>query len=44
MIGYSPAGDYPTFFRMVLVNMNVVNNDMTHLLDRIEQVGEDITK
>ena len=40
MIGYAPAGNVPTFFRMVLVNENVCHEDMDHLLDEIEREGQ----
>lgn len=42
MVGYAPAGDNPTFFRMVLVNDNVRHHHLDYLLDQIELEGADL--
>uniref|UniRef100_H2ZM90 Uncharacterized protein n=2 Tax=Ciona savignyi TaxID=51511 RepID=H2ZM90_CIOSA len=42
LVGYSPVGDYPTFFRMIVLNDKVNFEDMDHVLNEIERNGRDL--
>jgi len=42
MLDCCPSVDQPTFFRTVQVNRDVSNQDITYLLDQVEQIGESL--
>jgi len=42
LVGYQPIGKLPNFFRMVVINDKTTYEDMQHVVDTIEKLGEDL--
>lgn len=42
MMTYQPLRDLPNFFRLVLQNSTLNQNDMQHILDEIVRLGSDL--
>ncbi|XP_069509438.1 cysteine sulfinic acid decarboxylase [Ambystoma mexicanum] len=42
MVGYQPNGDSVNFFRQIVINPELTDNDMTFFLDEIERLGSDL--
>jgi len=42
MITYQPSDDLPNFFRLVLQNSSLDQNDMDYFVNEIERLGSDL--
>jgi hypothetical protein len=42
MISYQPLGSYPNFFRSIISNQAVKENDVDFMLEEMERLGHDL--
>ena len=42
MISYQPLGEYPNFFRSIISNQAVQEEDIDFMLEAIERLGHDL--
>lgn len=41
MVGYQFDGDFVNFFRMIILNLDIVKSDMDFVVDEIDRLGKD---
>ncbi len=42
MVGYQPDKQRPNFFRMIISNQAIIEDDLDFLVDEIERLGKDL--
>lgn len=42
MVGYQPEKNLPNFFRMVISNQAITEEDLDFLIDEIEEIAKDL--
>jgi len=42
LVGYQPVGDWPNFFRMIVINDELDYKDMEFVVNEIDSLGRDL--